>query len=166
MKKILWSNTNIELTQEVLDFYKEEYPDIYNKGEETMLEDYTEMVNNEYQDFYYEIDRQLEGDILCIANLGLWNGRYSGYKILGDNLNNITSSVIGDYVEFYYDGYNVRASDTHHDGTNHYIYRVIREDRNIDNLLDKIYRGEKISNATLNYYTKSLRNDLKEVLGI
>lgn len=31
----------------------------------------------------------LDGKIMCIADLGLWNGRRSGYKYLTENLNSI-----------------------------------------------------------------------------
>ena len=167
MKKILWGNLNIELTKDVKEFYKEELPEIYNKGEEYMLEDYMEMVNTTYlDDFYYEFDTILEGDIICIANLDLWNSKCSGYRIVGDNLTDITKAAVGDYQEFYYDGYNVRGTDAHHDGINEYLFRELRTDRNTDVFLEKIYNGEKINNNTLNYYTKSLRSEVKKILGI
>ena len=70
-----------------------------------------------------------------------------------------------EYVEWYSDGYNIKATAVHHDGTNFYEYRVIREDRNIDNLLELIYNGEEISRKKLNYYTKSLHNYVAEVYG-
>lgn len=106
------------------------------------------------------------GDILCIAELGLWDGKHSGYKILrGGNVRHIFRVTCGDDVEFYCDRYNVKCTDTHHDGTNHYTFREIREGVNIDKLCQKIYDGEEISAQLLNKYTKSLRPYVAKVYG-
>ena len=105
-----------------------------------------------------------DGRILVIADLGLWNGRRQGYKILGSRISDILSDD-SDYIEWYGDGHNIKATASHHDGTNYYEYRVIREDRNIDNLLNAIYNGEEITRKKLNYYTKSLYSDVAKVYG-
>lgn len=123
----------------------------------------------ELQCMYLEDERQnlniiADGRILVIADLGLWNGRRQGYKILGKRVSDILFSD-ADYVEWYSDGHNIKATATHHDGTNYYEYRVIREDRNIENLLDAIYNGEEITRKKLNYYTKSLYRDVAKVYG-
>ena len=112
----------------------------------------------------YIIALLTDGRILAIADLGLWNGRKQGYKILYEFANSIFS-ISEDYNEYYSDGYNIRANCTHHDGTNHILYRVIREDRNIQNLLDAIYNGEEITRKKLNYYTKSLHPYVRRVYG-
>ena len=105
-----------------------------------------------------------DGRILVIADLGLWNGRKQGYRILNGNAKNIFS-ISEDYNEYYSDGYNIRANCVHHDGTNHIEYRVIREDRNIQNLLDAICNGEEITRQKLNYYTRSLHPYVAQVYG-
>ena len=109
----------------------------------------------------------LDGRILCIADMGLWNGRRTGYKILGNNLNEILTTGIGcDEKEIYCDAYNVYAQGYHHDGRNHVEFREIREDRNIDNLTDKLYSGIPVTRREINYYTKSLKPYIKEIFGI
>ena len=109
----------------------------------------------------------LDGRILAIANMGLWNGRRTDYKILGNNLNEVLTSTIGcDDKEVYCDAYNVYAEGYHHDGRNYVEFREIREDRDIDRLLNKIYNNEEITRREINYYTKSLRPYIKEVYGI
>lgn len=109
----------------------------------------------------------LDGRILAIANMGLWNGRRSGYKILGNNLNEVLTCGIGcDEKEIYCDAYNVCALGYHHDGYNTVEFREIREDRDIDKLLNKIYNNEEVTCREINYYTKSLRPYIKEVYGI
>lgn len=120
-------------------------------------------------DYYLEDERMnldipTDGRILVIADLGLWNGRRQGYKIINGNVSNILYDD-ADYVEWYSDGYNIKATAHHHDGTNYYEYREIREDKNIDNLLNTIYNGEEITRRQLNYYTKSLHPYVAEVYG-
>ena len=158
MKKIIWTN----------DIYLEDYEDYFREEgitdkEEKMKKMY---LSNEL-DFEAEmvnLDVKLPGKILVIASLGLWNGRRSGYKIMGNNLNEILTASIGDLYEVYFDGYNIKAKDTHHDGTNYYEFRLIRNDRNIDILLEKIY-DNNFSRQDINNYTRSLAPYIKEVYG-
>lgn len=105
-----------------------------------------------------------DGDILVIADLGLWNGRRQGFKLLSRRISDILSDD-ADYVEWYGDGKNIKATAIHHDGTNYYEYRVVREDRNIENLLVAIQMGEKITRKKLNYYTRSLYKDVAKIYG-
>lgn len=105
-----------------------------------------------------------DGRILVIASLGLWDGRKQAYRILDKNVNCIFDSR-EDYTEWYSDGYNIRSIEVHHDGVNYLEFREIREDRNIQNLLDAIHNGEKITRKKLNYYTKSLHKRVAEVYG-
>ena len=106
----------------------------------------------------------LDGRIICIANLGLWSGRKSGYKILSNNLDSMVYDIDTTIFKLEYDGYNIVGTDIHHDGRNYYTFRELREDRNIDKFLDIILEGEP-TNSQLNYYTKSLRKPIKEIYG-
>ena len=161
-KRIIWSNNHINL-DDWKDFLEEEHPDVEDENEQYKL--ITEL-NDEYlYDERANLDKVLDGRILVIGDLGRWNGRVSGYKIIdSQNVKDILYSDC-DYCEWYSDGYNIRSTQHHHDGTNYLLYRVIREDRNIDNLLDAIYNGEEISNSKLNYYTKSLHTSIAEIYG-
>ena len=167
-KRIIWSNTNLNI-EDWRDGYKEfleiNEMDGDSEDEESIYEWMVETNGDYLGDEQMNLNKKIDGRILCIADLGLWNGRKSGYKILGDNINTIFNIGDFDYVEFYGDGYNIRATEHHHDGTNYYLYRVIREDRNIDNLLDAIYNNEEITMKKLNYYTKSLYKDVANVYG-
>lgn len=117
-----------------------------------------------YQDELANLDKSLRGRVLCIADLGLWDGRHSSYRIMGNNLNNCLKAFQGDYCECYYDGKNIVATDAHHDGTNHYTFREIREDKNIDNLLSKIYNGTATS-RDIGTYTRSLAPYVCDIYG-
>lgn len=117
-----------------------------------------------FDDETLNLSKHLDGRILAIASMGLWDGRKSGYKILGNNLNEILTSSIGcDEKEVYCDAYNVYAEGYHHDGRNNVEFREIREDRNIENLLDKVYSGKEVTRREINYYTKSLRSYIMEI---
>lgn len=130
---------------------------------DTIYED----INMCFEDEEFNLYKQLDGRILAIASMGLWNGRKSGYKILGNNLNEVLTSSIGcDEKEVYCDAYNVYARGYHHDGRNNVEFREIREGRNIENLLGKIFSGQEVSRREINYYTRSLRPYIKAVHGI
>jgi hypothetical protein len=167
-KHIIWSNMNLDI-EDWREDYKEscENNDMeYDPDDEYAIYEWMMETNKEY--FYDErmnLDKVVEGRILVIADLGLWNGRKSAYKIVeSGNIRDILGFTY-DCAEFYGDGYNIRGTEAHHDGTNHYLYRVIREDRNIQNLLDDIYDGKEYTMKKLNYYTKSLYKDVANVYG-
>ena len=134
--------------------------------EEEVWEEIYSDIEMSYDAEKCNLNRELDGKVLCIASLGLWDGRKSGYRIMARNLNSILNVAQGDYYKVYADRYNVRATDPHHDGTNYYEFRELREDRNYDKLLNKLYNNEEVSRAEIYYYTKSLRPRIKEVYGI
>ena len=73
-----------------------------------------------------------------------------------------------DYTEWYVDKYgDLRADAVHHDGANHYLYRVFKDgvtDTQIENLQDKIYNG-KATRADITRVTKRLGDDIAGVYG-
>ena len=161
-RHIIWSNRNLDLA-DWKDFLEEEYPEVTDEYEQYEL--ISEM-NMEYlRDERCNLSEKVDGRILVIADLGLWDGRRQGYKILDNTISDILYDRDGEYLEWYGDGYNIKATVSHHDGTNFYEYRVIREDRNIENLLDAIYNGEEINRKKLNYYTKSLYPYIAKIYG-
>lgn len=164
MKHIIWSNRDLDIEN-----WREAYKEFLEVNEmdedpddENGIYEYMVQTNNDYfyDEFEYNLNKEIDGRIICIADLGLWNGRRSAHRILGNNIREILRCN-HDYVEFYGDGYNIRATDTHHDGTNYYEFRVIREDRNIENL----FNGKEITRKRLNYYTKSLYPYIANIYG-
>lgn len=172
-KSTLWKSYGMYDLKELEQYEKDAREMLIENGIEE--EDITD--NDITEEIWQDIDlsydaemanlsKRLDGRILAIADLGLWNGRVQGYKILSDNLNEVISFGMScDEREVYCDAYNVRATGYHHDGSNSVLFRELREDRNIDNFLEKIYNNETISSSTLNYYTKSLKPYIKEVYG-
>ena len=169
----IWKSYGMYSLQDILyeehvckEFLSEEYPDTKPTEEDITQEIYFR-IDQWFEDEQSNLSKTLDGRILAIANMGLWNGRRSGYKILGNNLNEVLTCGIGcDEKEVYCDAYNVLAKGYHHDGTNYVEFREIREDKNIENLTDKLYSGMPVTRKEINYYTKSLLPYIKQVYGI
>lgn len=164
-KHIIWSNDTDQFddTEIRTSLMEREF------SENEITDDAVENEKRELVDIYFDdetsnLNRPLRGRVLCIADLGLWHGRKSGYRIMKANLNEVLNAFQGDYCEVYFDGRNVKATDTHHDGTNVYTFREIREDRNIDRLLAKLYAGTATS-RDISAYTRSLAPAVCEVYG-
>lgn len=138
------------------------------------LEDEPEM---SWDEIYDEIDTWLDAErenldisvphpILVIADLGLWNGRRSAYRIIGRNVRDIFTVTCGDAVEFWADQYNVHCDDVHHDGVNHYTFRELcGYEEECAPLLDALYYGKPVSSALLNRYSRSLISYVAPVYG-
>ena len=167
MKYTIWSNRDL-----CIEDWRDAYAEFLEANEmngdpnnENAIYEYMVETNNMYlDDERMNLNKHVDGRILVLADLGLWNGRTKAYKIMNGNISDILSSDC-DYVEWYGDGYNIKAIASHHDGTNFYEYRVIREDREIQNLLDAIRSGKEITRKKLNYYTRSLYPYVKKVYG-
>ena len=161
-EKIIWQNIDVDPDYE---FYKEEYPDIYEKGEEAVLSAAEDDNLLFLEDERKNLDIQLSNPILILGDVERWNGRVQGYKVIeSGNIKDILYSEC-DSIKWYSDGYNIKGIGYHHDGTNYMEYREIKDNINIENFLNKIYNGEKISRRSLNYYTKSILPEVAKVYG-
>ena len=165
MKNIIWSNMNLNI-----DDWRDGYAEFceineIEPGNEYDIYNWMEETNADYlDDERMNLNKQLDGDLLIMGDLGLWNGRAHGYKIARANLNAIFD-IDDDLTEFYGDGREIRATGCHHDGRNYYQFRAIRPGRDIDKLLNAIYNGEYISPQKLNYYTRSIYKDIANIYG-
>ena len=103
-----------------------------------------------YRDYEYldqireDLNFELPREILIYADLGLWNGRRTGYKEITTGV--LSNCFYSDYEPTWYidEDNDLRCIDIHHDGTNYYFYRMYKEginDEEKDKLLDNIYRG-------------------------
>ena len=118
---MLWSDIHLDL-DDWRDFLMENYPEL---PEDKLYEKMHEL-NAEYlDDERRNLDIQFSQPILVIGDLGFWNGRAQGYKMV--NSGNIRDCLYSDtdMTEWYVDkNGDLRADAIHHDGTNHYLYRV------------------------------------------
>ena len=126
-----------------------EYPELSEQErEEKMYERNSEYLDDERMN----LDIQLDKPILVIVDLGLWNGRYSGYKeIKSGNIKDCLFSEC-DYVTWYVD----RLGDMRcEDGVS---------DAQIENLKEKIYRGTA-TRADITRITRRLGDEIGKVYG-
>ena len=170
-RHIIWSNMNLE-ADDWRDSYKE-YLEINglddDPNDENKLYEYMVEANDDYlSDERRNLDIQFSQPIIVIGDLGRWNGRVTGYKMIDSG--NITDCLYSDtdYTEWYVDKYgDLRANAVHHDGANCYLYRVFKDgvtDTQIENLQDKIYNG-KATRADITRVTKRLGDEIAGVYG-
>ena len=153
---------------EVLDYYRDEWKEQTEDpcDDAVLLDLIYEADSLLFSDERMNLNKVLDGEILVIADLGRWNGRFQGYKVIGSNLQDImTAATKDDDFHIYSDGKDIRAEGRHHDGTNYYLFREIKNGVDISALLDDIYNGKEISNRRLGYYTKSLAPYVASVYG-
>lgn len=162
-KYTVWSNDlNIDEWEDYVEELKEENPEISKEEIWYRIDE----LNNDYLDDERINTKNCYLDILCIGDIGRWNGRRTGYKTYS-NLSDIFYSEC-DICTWYIDEYKqFRFTGIHHDGTNHYLYRIINpgiSDDIREKLLDSI--GTDKEQTYINRYTTSLgRWYRKEILG-
>lgn len=164
-RQILWSDLYLDFN-DWKDDLQSEYPDY----SEEKLFDLMYDINSDYiNDLRDNLDMQLSQSIIIIGDIGRWNGRVSGYKIIhSGNLKDCFYTEC-DYSEWYVDKLgDLRCEAVHHDGTNHYLYRVFKEnvsEEQIENLKSKLYYG-KATRADITRVTKRLGDDIAKVYNI
>jgi len=152
--------------EEEIESARKEYAEVMGVlVDEVSEEDAINYMGQSLYDEEMNLDQELDGDIICIVDLGLWNGRRDGYKMLDSNLNQILHAASDGDIKLYCDNHNVRAENPHHDGTNHILFREVRPGVNIERFKNMIYSGEGYSSSQLNYYTRSLKRYVKEIYG-
>lgn len=168
MKKyIIWQNYNFNV-EDWKDFLKEEYPEITDENEQY---DLISDLNDEYlQDERRNLSVKASGNIIAIADIGLWDGRRIGYKEL--NSNNIADCLQFEkdceYVEWYVDQYgNLKSRQSHHDGTHYIVYRAWKKDvteEQKERILNGLYYGT-MSDRTIRRYTESIGKYAANIYG-
>lgn len=140
---IIWSSTiNFK---DWKDDLKAENPEL-NDDE---LYDLAVETNDEYlHDERLNLNIKRERSILLVADLGLWNGRSTAYRIIesGNIADCLESQLKSEsHLDIYLDERgDLRADEAHHDGTNHYLFRSFKTtatEQQIENLKEKIYCG-------------------------
>lgn len=126
-------------------------------------QDYSDWYSNEFEN----LDRETECQIIAIANLGLWNGRKSYYKVMNSNLNSVLDSCGGDYLKVYIDRFDVKSTAVHHDGVNYITYRMLKPNLSevqIDNFMNKLASGV-FTKKDISRYTTSLKSQINKIYG-
>ena len=165
-RHVIWSNVHLDL-DDWRGFLTESYPELSN--DENKLYEKMYELNAEYlDDERRNLDIQFSQPILVIGDLGFWNGRAQGYKMV--NSGNIRDCLYSDtdMTEWYVDkNGDLRADAIHNDGTNHYLYRVFKRgvsDAQIENLQYKIY-CRRATRADITRVTQRLGDSIAAVYG-
>ena len=163
--RLIWTS------QPNFEDYREDLMENFPDSSEEDLRDILQRSNWDALQFDREELAHRYGDsILVIADLGLWDGRHSGYKEIesGNLMDCFEPSRDTLDIEWFVDrNGDLRCNDYHHDGTNHYLYRVWKDnisEAQKDNLRLKLYRGE-FSRADITRSTKRLGDEIGKVYG-
>lgn len=163
-RHIIWSDYNLNY-DDWKDDLESEYPDLTDEQRYYKMYE----INGDYlDDERANLNIQLSQPIIVIGDLGLWHGRVSGYRMIDSgNIRDCLSSE-RDYNEWYVDkNGDLRADAIHHDGTNHYLYRVFKRgvsDAQIENLQNKIY-CRRATRADITRVTQRLGDSIAAVYG-
>ena len=165
-RHVIWSDIDLDI-DDWRDDLREENPGITEDEMYSLMYE----INSEYlDDERANLNIQLSQPILAVADLGLWNGRRSGYKVIesGNIRDCLTAGRDTDMAEWYVDKYgDLRSDQIHHDGTNHVLYRVYKDTTSPEqreNLEYKIYCG-RATRADITRLTKRLGDEIAQVYG-
>ena len=125
--------------------------------------------NNDYlDDERCNLNVDVGDAIIVIGDLGLWDGRRSGYKIIpSGKISDCLYDRDCDYADWYCDRYDMRFTGVHHDGRNHYLYRTWAKnlsENQKEKFLEKLYYGTADHKDVLKY-TRSIRPYVAKVYG-
>ena len=163
-KHIIWSDINLDL-EDWREALEENNPGVSEDRLYELMVEYNAM---NIDDERMNLDIQLPREIIVIADLGLWDGRKQGYKMINSgNIKDCLSSDC-DSNEWYVDKKgDLRCIAHHHDGTNYYLYRAIKEnatDYQVSRLQNRIYNKE-VTKADISRVTERLGDKIGAVYG-
>ena len=171
-KRIIWSDLNLDI-DDWRDAYAEFVEDngLEDPDDEYAIYQYMVELNSLYlDDERMNLDIEISQPIIAIADLGLWNGRVSGYKELNScNIKTCLDTFEScEYHEWYVDEKrDLRCKAVHHDGINYVLYRAYRDDvseEQIEDFLTKIYEGEATEDD-VEAITRRLGDEVAKVYG-
>lgn len=115
-KFVVWSNLDLDLDDWRTDL-EDEYPGL---NDDELIEKMNEINDSYIDDERANLDIVTGTEIIAIADIGRWDGRYIGYsEIKSGKISDCLYSP-HDYSEWYVDSEKeFRCTDVHHDGRNH-----------------------------------------------
>lgn len=163
---IIWSSMNNSY-ESAVEYMRIEYPD---EPEDILWQKYVEHNHDILDEERSMLDIQYAEPLIVIGDLGLWNGRRNGYKdIQSGNLKDCLYSSDSEYSKWYVDEYgDFRGDEAHHDGVNHYLYRVFKPNITEEQMEDfkyKIY-SNNFTQKDIDRYTRSVGNDILKAHGL
>ncbi len=165
-KHIIWSNRNLNLRDWIQEL-AECNPGLDMDQYESMM---YEINDDHLADERLNLDIQVGDEIIAIADLGLWNGRRMGYKIIesGKISDCLYATADCEYHEWYVDRNGEFCStQTHHDGTHTITFRKWKDHVCVDDRMDlkeKIYHGSA-AQEDIDALTEKLGERVGQVYG-
>ena len=163
-KHLIWTNYELEENRKWIE---EEYPEMEEDEQEKLLQ---EMIADNLDADRDNLNILVSGEILAIADLGLWYGRRTGYKeITSRRISDcLYSDRDTDYATWWVDGRgDLCAEFIHHDGTNYVTYREWKEgvsETQKENLKAKLMRDEA-TRKDITRLTRKLGDRIAAVYG-
>lgn len=173
MKKyVIWDSDAVD-EQYVKDYrleMEEEYPDQNDDWWwDAAMQDNNEMLDIERQNLS---SINYPQEIVIFADLGLWHGRVPAYKKMHTaRLSEVLCRGFctdWSHMKWWVDAYgNLRAEETHHDGTNKYLFRIFKDSVSEDTetlVLNKWERGAGTKDD-ITRYTRRIGKEIADVYG-
>ena len=169
-KHVIWSNDceTIEALEKDIKEHPEDFVAGYSKNDDFWAIAY--QLNDDYlDDERANLNVEVGDEIIIIANLGLWDGRHQGYKLLHTtNIADCLTGTCGDYVTWYVDDRgDLVCEDIHHDGTNIYTYRAWKpgiSHAQRSYFMQKVFIG-KATRKDITRYTRKIGPYVADVYG-
>ena len=163
-KRTVWQDIDLDI-KDWIDDLREEYPDL---GEDELIQKMYE-INAEYLgDERDNLNIQCGSEIIVFGDIGRWNGRVCGYKIIESG--NIRDCLYSDcdMNEWYVDrNGDLCSTQIHHDGRNYLYYRKFKDgvsDDDRDDFLDKFCDG-KATQKDIDRVTDKIGTIIAQVYG-
>ena len=163
-KRMVWQDIDLDIN-DWIDDLREEYPDL---GEDELIQKMYE-INAEYLgDERDNLNIQCGSEIIVFGDIGRWNGRVCGYKIIESG--NIRDCLYSDcdMNEWYVDrNGDLCSTQIHHDGRNYLYYRKFKDglsDDDRDDFLDKFCDG-KATQKDIDRVTDKIGTIIAQVYG-
>lgn len=155
-KHIIWqSDFNVE---DFRDYLEEYHPEIEDDYEQFLC--VAQLVDVYMDDERMNLD--IPCDIIALADLGRWNGRFKGFKLL-NNINEIFDTD-REMACFFVEGRHLQAILSDHDGTTYITYLEIKRDAP-DSFRDQLKYGNYPTPSQIRRYCRALGRTVRNVYG-
>ena len=173
MKKyVIWNSDAVDE-----EFVKSERAELEFEYPDQTDDMWWELAEETNQDYLGNEQMNLSGiefpkEIIIFAELGLWDGRRQAYR--RTHTNRVSDVLKTGYlreqseIEYWVDAYgNLRAEESHHDGTNTYLFRVFKDSVSEETeqfILNKAACGT-LTKDDITRYTRRVGKEIADVYG-
>ena len=150
---------------EMFKGYLEDY------GMNNTEDNYWDFVNEESATMVDDVKTNLkslvfDNGIVCLGEIEFWDGSRKAYKSIGNNLSNIFNVISSwDWVKFYVEDEDLKGRESHHDGTNFYMFRAWREGVEESKKEEALSQWLKGSPSMVEKLTEPLGDYVKKIYG-